>query len=100
MNTQAMQALAAKLWNARDQHRLPSVSTLSSLLYDAIHADRLACGPAYDPETDARVAWARQIIARRRAGQSVWHLEADAAVRFILNIDEPLLQASLARCGA
>jgi serine/threonine protein kinase HipA of HipAB toxin-antitoxin module len=105
LRTHHVQQAALRLWEARVGRRMPSSGLVVDRMYEAIQEDMAACGGAqclggYDPESDARVAWMRSVAARIRAGESPYApADLEATVRFVLGVDVPLLERSLARCG-
>jgi hypothetical protein len=105
MRSHHVQEAAQRLWEARAARRLPSSGLIVDRMYEAIQEDMAGCGGAtvlggYDPECDARVAWMRAVAARLRAGQPPYASpDLEATARFVLAVDAPLIERSLARCG-
>lgn len=99
--TPAVEELCRKVWEARevDPRRL-SASDISRRMYAAITVDLVRHG-GYDPETDRRIAWLREVMMsiRIHARRIEAHPDLEQAVRFLLGIDEPALEWSARRRG-
>lgn len=103
--TPAVQALAEQVWEARHARILKRDAVgLARALALSMAQDVRDC-PVYDPETDARVGWLREMIADMRTGAK-WRMpraSVDAEFRVLMvlgRLEAPEPCGKQRACGA
>jgi hypothetical protein len=104
--TTNVQDLARQVWDARERNELrwDSARMISRATALAMAADVREC-EVYDPETDIRVRWLREMSADLRGGAK-WRrprasTEAEYGVMFVLGrLEEPEMGGKDRACGA
>jgi hypothetical protein len=99
--TPAVEILCREIWQTRAENpRALNPSDVSRRMYAAITVDLVRHG-GYDPETDKRIAWLREIMRalREHSRRIEAHPDLEHCMRYLLGLDEESLAMTARMLG-